>query len=138
MKATFEQAHLMVKWAMPPQSHSMRGMNSYAVPSWDVIRYAKTFEDKMDKFGVASASEAKCELRYVTLNEAPNMMYFCVRPDPDTLPAGLQKHDEALYGTLTEGVWTTGATEQRYMSKKCNMEITKIDMSINTSSNTLN
>ncbi len=55
------------------------------------------------------------------------MMYFCVRPTAVNYPKKLLKGDE--HSQNCDG--------PRQFAKKCNLEITKIDMSINTSSSTL-
>ena len=52
-------------------------MNSYDLPSFDVIRYQT---DVKGTFTGGSQAELKAELAYVTLSEAPYMIYFCVRP----------------------------------------------------------
>ena len=122
VSATFEQANIMCKFVMPPPSHQVRKMNSYSVPSWDVIRYVKTVDNQLDPY-----ASTKTELRYVTLSEAPNMMYFCVRPDSSNYPNAL------LIGNSSSEL----CVPKRLLSKKPNFEITKIDMSINTSSSTL-
>ena len=123
-KATFVQANILCKFVLPPQSHSIRKSNSYAIQSWDVVRYAKKVTGRM---AGPAAAPVKTELRYVTLNEAPNLMMFRVAPVAAYYPAGVIDH-----GGTAEQVAAHWAK-----SKKPNMEITKIDMSINTSSTTL-
>ena len=75
-----------------------------------------------------AASTQKTELSYVTLNSAPDMLYFACRPKELTLPTGIMQYDTAAAAYRI----------QMEKSKGVNMEILGIDMSINTSSNVLN
>ena len=54
-------------------------MSSYSIPTWEGIRYTKKVTGQMDG-GCIAASAKKTELSYVTLNSAPDMLYFACRP----------------------------------------------------------
>ncbi len=110
---------------MPPPSHDLKGMNSYPMPTFDVVRYEKPIEAA---FGQQARTSNTAELAYVSLNSSPDMMYFVVRPKGSQIPATL----------LASGNNDRPNQHiQRIKAKKHNMEITKIVMSINTSSNVL-
>ncbi len=118
----------MCKFVMPPPSHQLRKENSFSLPSWDAIRYVKTVDAALQPYGASDGtSSSKSELRYVTLAEAPYMMYFCVRPDSSNYPKKVLAGNSATHDCVGH----------RQFAKKCSLEITNIDMSINTSSSTL-
>ncbi len=79
LTADFKAAQVMCKFVMPPPSHDIRKQNSYAVPSWDVVRYVKNITVAAPKGGLI-ASKVKAELSYVSLNESPNMLLFICKP----------------------------------------------------------
>ncbi len=95
IKVTFEQANILCKFMLPPQSHPIRTANSYSLPSWSSVRYAKTISGALAPIAgpnAAANAPVKTELRYVTLQEAPNMMLFRVAPTPAHYPAGFLAH----------------------------------------------
>ena len=124
---TLTKASVMCKFISPPQSHQIKSLNSYSIPTWEGIRYTKNVAGLMAAACVP-ASMQKTELSYVTLNSAPDMIYFACRPKASTIPSALSAFntDEPTYRAAME------------RSKGVNMEIMGIDMSINTSSNVLN
>ena len=78
--------------------------------------------------GCVATSSASTELAYVTLNSAPDMIYFGCKPKE------AHRSDESLAYDADLTTWNG----QFQANKGVNMEITGIDMSINTSSNVLN
>ena len=122
--ATFEAAQVMCKFIMPPPSHQSKRMNSFPLPSFDVVRYEKAGSGEMPSKG----APAESGIDYVNYDEAPSYLQFCVRPSAKMYPSILLVHSVAADSNSRLVV-----EKQRLQAKKFNFEITKIDMSINTS-----
>ena len=122
--ATFESAEVMCKFIMPPPSHQSKRMNSFPLPSFDVVRYEKTGTGDMRSKGAVASSG----IDYVNYDESPSYLQFLVRPTAKTYPSDLLAYNAAL-----NSLGRFATEKQRLQAKKFNFEITKIDMSINTS-----
>ena len=86
LRATFVSADIMCKFIMPPPSHQSKRMNSFPLPSFDVVRYEKAgTSDLPGNSGEAQSSE----IAYVNYDEAPSYLQFCVRPSAKSYPKKL-------------------------------------------------
>ena len=124
VSATFESAEVMCKFIMPPPSHQSKRMNSFPLPSFDVVRYEKTGTGDMRSKGAVASSG----IDYVNYDESPSYLQFVVRPTAKMYPTALLVSTAAA-----DSAGRLLVEKQRLQAKKFNFEITKIDMSINTS-----
>jgi hypothetical protein len=78
VKADIVEASIMCKFVLPPPSYPLKSFDSYAVQSFEVVRYAQEIGEMDNRMGANRRQKPK--VSYYTLNETPNFLIFSAKP----------------------------------------------------------